>query len=372
MPDTQSLQSLKIAVFPGDGIGVEVMEAARRVMGEAERLVGGFSCDYQELPGGAFCFRDTGEALPKASVAEAGKADAILLGACGWPDIRYADGTEIRPQVELRFIFELFAGVRPIRFYPGTPPVLINEAQRPIDFVIIRESTEGLFASRGSGANREVATETMIITRRTTERLMRFSFDLARRRKTEGHAGRLTCVDKANIFSSMAFFRSIYDEVGLDFKEVDKEYAYVDAMSLNMVRRPWDYDVLVMENMFGDILSDLGAGLIGGLGMAPSADMGEEHAVFQPSHGTGPDIAGKGVANPIAMVLSGAMMYRHLGEMKQLPALGEAAGLIEGAVERFMAAGESLPADLGGSAGTGEVTERIIQDLEALAAGQGQ
>ena len=358
-------ESLKIAVFPGDGIGVEVMTAAQEVLREAERLVGGFKCDYQDLPGGAFCYRDTGEALPKAAVTEAAKADAILLGACGWPEIRYPDGTEIRPQVELRFLFELFAGVRPIRFFPGTPPVLTNSGQQPIDFIIIRESTEGLFASRGSGYNPEVATETLVITRRTTERLMRFGFNLARRRKASGYAGRLTCVDKANIFSSMVFFRKIYDEVGTDFTDVDKDYGYVDAMALKMVQRPWDCDVMVMENMFGDILSDLGAGLVGGMGMAPSADIGEENAVFQPSHGTAPDIAGRGIANPIAMVLSGAMMYRHLGEKAHNPKMDEAAALMENGVERVIAAGDRLPQDLGGKAGTGEITEAIIAAMES-------
>ncbi|MCZ6729501.1 MAG: isocitrate/isopropylmalate dehydrogenase family protein [SAR324 cluster bacterium] len=361
---------LKIAVFPGDGIGVEVMEAARQVLAEAERRIGGFKCDYQDLPAGAFCYRDTGESLPKASVAEAAKADAILLGACGWPDIRLADGTEVRPQVELRFLFELYAGVRPIRFFPGTPPVLASQGQRPINFIIIRESTEGLFASRGSGPNPEVATETLVITRRTTERLMRFGFKLAGQRKTAGHPGVLICVDKANIFSSMAFFRSIYDQVGLDFPEVGKDYSYVDAMSHNMVRKPWDFDVMVMENMFGDILSDLGAGLIGGMGMAPSADIGEEFAVFQPSHGTGPDIAGRGVANPIAMVLSGAMMYRHLGEKRQNPSLIAAAALIDSAVERYVANAGRLPQDLGGDAPTAEVTDLIIKALEDLSSQQ--
>ncbi|MDH4249329.1 MAG: isocitrate/isopropylmalate family dehydrogenase, partial [Deltaproteobacteria bacterium] len=295
-----SKNAYNIAVFPGDGIGVEVTTAALKVLQEAQRLVGGFSMSFQELPGGAFCYKETGEALPKASVAAADTADAILLGACGWPEIRYPDGTEIRPQVELRFIFDLYAGVRPIRFYPGTPKVLALSDVKPIDFILIRESTEGLFASRGVGSFPDVAVETMVITRRTTERLMRYGYRLAQQRKALGHPGKLTCVDKANIFKAMAFFRRIYDEVGTEFPEIQKEYCYVDAMALNLVRQPWNYDVMLMENMFGDILSDLGAGLIGGMGMAPSGDIGDDHAVFQPSHGTAPDIAGKGIANPIA------------------------------------------------------------------------
>ncbi len=361
--------SYRIAQFSGDGIGVEVADAARKVIAETERLVGGFSCDFTELPGGAFCYRDTGEALPRESLDEADTADAIFLGACGWPDIRYPDGTEIRPQVQLRFIFHLYAGVRPIRFFPGTPPTLANPGGHPIDFVLIRESTEGLFASRGSGANPEVATETMVITRRTTEKLMRFAFQLAQGRKARGYTGKLTCVDKANIFSAMAFFRAIYEEVGQQYGEIERETCYVDAMALNLVRQPWAYDVMVMENIFGDILSDLGAGLVGGMGMAPSGDIGDGHAVFQPSHGTAPDIAGQGIANPIAMILSGAMMLRYLSDQKGDAAPGEAAVLMEGAVADYLAKGGPLPVDLGGEASTGEITEGIIATMEARQGG---
>jgi 3-isopropylmalate dehydrogenase len=194
---------------------------------------------------------------------------------------------------------------------------------------------------------------------------MRFGFNLAKRRKARGHAGKLTCVDKANIFSAMAFFRGIYDRIGLEFPEIDKEYCLVDAMALNLVRKPWDYDVTVMENMFGDILSDLGAGIVGGMGMAPSGDIGDERAVFQPSHGTAPDIAGKGIANPVAAILSGAMMLDWLGDRRHDARLHAAAARIERAVERYLAQGRRLPADQGGPAGTGEVVERVIAELEA-------
>jgi 3-isopropylmalate dehydrogenase len=359
------LPQYRIAVFPGDGIGVEVTAAALQVLREAQRLSGGFALDFTELPAGAFCYKATGEALPKASVDEAARADAILLGACGWPEIRYPDGTEIRPQVDLRFIFDLYAGVRPIRHFPGTPRVLANAGERPIDFILIRESTEGLFSSKGTVRTRDAAAETMVITRHTTERLMRYGYKLARARKAKGHPGRLTCVDKANVFQAMAFFRSIYDEVGLEFGDVEKDYCYVDAMALNLVRKPWAYDVMLMENMFGDILSDLGAGLIGGMGMAPSGDIGDERAVFQPSHGTAPDIAGKGLANPVAMVLSAAMLCDYLADKRHNPALEKTARLIEHGVEAYLASGQGLPGDLGGRAGTGAVTEGILAAMEA-------
>ena len=306
-------ETMNIAVIPGDGIGVEVTKTALDVLNRAQSILGGFSFRFDEAPAGAACYRDTGEAIPKETLDAAEKGDAILLGACGLPDIRYPDGTEIRPQVELRFIFDLYAGVRPIRFFPGIPLVLADKKSESTDFVLVRESTEGLFASRGSGKNPEVATETMVITRRGSERLMRFSYELARSRKAKGYPGRLTCVDKANVFSAFAFFRDIYDRIGDEFPDIERDYCYVDAMALNLVRKPWDYDVLVMENIFGDILSDQAAGLIGGMGMAPSADIGDEHAIFQPSHGSAPDIAGKGIANPVAMILSAAMMCDYLG-----------------------------------------------------------
>lgn len=358
---------VNIAEFPGDGIGIEVMNAAKQVLTRAETMVGGFRCSYETLPAGAFCYKETGEALPRASVDAADKADAMLLGACGWPEIRYPDGTEIRPQIELRFIFDLYAGVRPIRFYPGIPSVLANPRNRPIDFILIRESTEGLFASRGSGKNPEVAAETLLITRAKTEKLMHFSYRLARRRKAADKPGKLTCVDKANVFSAFAFYRAIYDRIGVEYPDVQKEYGLVDAMALNIVRKPWDYDVMVMENMFGDILSDLGAGVVGGLGMAPSADVGDTHALFQPSHGTAPDIAGKGIANPVAMILSGAMLFDHLADRRGDPGLRQAAQLVERAVERYLAKGQRLPTDQGGQAGTSEVTERVIAEMEAKA-----
>jgi 3-isopropylmalate dehydrogenase len=355
---------LNIAAIPGDGIGLDVTAAAKQVLERAQRLVGGFSCSYEDLPAGAFCYRDTGTALPRETVAAAEKADAILLGACGWPEIRYPDGTEIRPQIELRFIFDLYAGVRPIKLYRGVPGPLANPGRKPIDLIIIRESTEGLFASRGTGKSTEVACETMVITRRTTERLMRFGFNLAKRRKAQGRPGKLTCVDKANVFSAMAFFRSIYDRIGVEFPDIQKDYCLVDAMALNLVRKPWDYDVTVMENMFGDILSDLGAAIVGGMGMAPSGDIGDSHAVFQPSHGTAPDIAGKGIANPIAAILSGALMLDWLSERRGEPRLRQAAELIEQGVERYLAGGQRLPADLGGPAGTSEVVEQVIAGME--------
>jgi 3-isopropylmalate dehydrogenase len=175
--------------------------------------------------------------------------------------VRYPDGTEIAPQLDLRFELELYAGVRPIRAIPALPSPLADPRGREIDLVIIRESTEGLFASRGKGTIEDDAraSEVMVITRAVSERLFDFSFELARARRDKGRPGRVTCVDKANVFRSFAFFRGIFDERAERFPDLGADHAYIDASALHLVRRPWDFDVMVTENMFGDILSDLGA-----------------------------------------------------------------------------------------------------------------
>src|SRR5436305_12558434 len=302
--------------------------------------------------------------MPEATIKLCKEADAILLGACGLPHIRYPDNTEIRPQVELRFIFDLYADVRPCRLIPNIPSPIVGAAERGIDLIVIRESTEGLFASMGKGVVTETeARETLLITRKTSERLFDFSFRLAQRRKARGAPGTLTCVDKANVFKAFAYFRQIFHERAGAFADVKPEHIYIDACSAALVRRPWDFDVLVTENMFGDILSDLAAGLIGGMGMAPSADIGDAHAVFQPCHGTAPDIMGTGRANPAAMILSAAMMLDWLAERHDHSAAADAAHRIEQAVDRAFAA-ELAPYERGGRDGTSEIAGAVMAALD--------
>ncbi len=363
--------TLKIAILPGDGIGPEVMAPALTVLDRAQAQIGGFRLDYSEWPAGAGCYRDTGEALPASTLDACRKADAILLAAMGLPSVRMPEGTEITPQIDLRIHLGLYAGVRPVRTLPGLAPVLANPQAASLDFVLIRESTEGLFASKDRGIvlNDAVATETLVLTRPTTERLFDFALRLARKRKAQGHPGLCTCVDKANVFSAFAFMRRIFDERAEAFPDIMRGYAYVDAAALDMVRRPWAFDVMVTENMFGDILSDLGAGLMGGMGMAPSADIGDHHALFQPCHGTAPDIMGQGKANPTAMILSAAMMLDWLGDTHALPACNRAAALITDAVDAAYAGGTLLPFELGGTAGTTTITEAVMAAMKkALAA----
>jgi 3-isopropylmalate dehydrogenase len=363
-----SNDAFHIAVLPGDGIGHEVMAPCLEILEEAARRVGGLSFRFKSHEAGAIHFRDHGVALPKSTMDAARKADAILLGAMGWPAIRYPDGTEIAPQLDLRFEFGLFAGVRPVRTLPSMPAILADKRATHLDFIVIRESTEGLFASRGKGVvidNRE-ARDTMVITRAVCEPLFDFAFRLARQRKARGGKGIVACVDKANVFASLAFFRKVFDERAKGFPDIRADHAYVDATALDMVRRPWALDVLVTENMFGDILSDLGAGLMGGMGFAPSADIGAEHAVFQPCHGTAPDIAGQGKANPAAMILSGAMMLDWLGEKHGRPEALDAADLIRSAVDLAFAKG-LRPFEIGGTDGTADITRHILAAMDRKA-----
>ena len=358
-------ESFDIAVLPGDGIGIEVIAAALDVLAALQRRSGGFRLDFTTYAGGAQCYADTGVALPGATMKASERADAILFGAMGLPHIRYADGTEIAPQLDLRVELELYAGVRPARAIPGVRLPLADPRAKDIDLVVVRESTEGLFASRGKGViddDRE-ARDTMVISRRGSERVHDFAFRLAQRRKLRGLPGRVTCVDKANVFVSMAFFRKIFDERARAFPEIEARHNYIDATALDLIRRPWEFDVLVTENMFGDILSDQTAALIGGMGMAPSADVGDHHGLFQPCHGSAPDIAGQGKANPTATILSAALMLDWLAERHANPALAAGARRIEQAVDAVFASGRILPYEFGGRDGTAAIAAAVASNL---------
>ena len=350
----------------GDGIGPEVMAPCLKLLDSVVGKFDEFRLTFESVPAGATCYRKTGNAFPTASMQTARESDAILLGAMGLPDIRYPDGTEIAPQLNLRFDLGLYAGVRPVRFIPGLPQVLADPRAVSLDFVLIRESTEGLFASRGKGKinNDTEAHDTLVITRDVSERLFDFAFRLAAKRKAGGHPGCVMCIDKANVFTSFAFFRRVFYERAALFPEICADHAYVDATALNMVRQPWLFDVLVTENMFGDILSDLGAALLGGMGMAPSADIGDEHAVFQPCHGSAPDIAGQGKANPTAMFLSAAMMMDWLGDVHSLNACNQASELLVAAVDKAYSDGSLLPVELGGQSGTEDIFTAVATALD--------
>ncbi len=356
-----------VAVLPGDGIGPEVMAPCLKILDLLARRLGNFSLHFESLEAGAALYRRSGTALPEETLARAGAADAILFGAMGLPDIRTPDGREIAPQLDLREQFDLFAGVRPVRTFPGLPVPLADPRGQTLDFVLIRESTEGLFSARGKTRFEDdrAAHDTLTITRDASERLFDFAFELARRRKARGAPGRVTCVDKANVLGSFVFFRKIFAERAAENPDLEADSRYVDATALDMIRSPWGFDVLVTENMFGDILSDAGAALMGGMGVAPSADIGVRHAMFQPCHGSAPDIVGSGKANPTAMFLSAAMMLDWLGDRHGHQGCREAGALLVGAVEAAFAAGNLRPFEVGGGSGLKEITAAVTEALPA-------
>ncbi|MBY0503827.1 MAG: 3-isopropylmalate dehydrogenase [Bryobacteraceae bacterium] len=331
----------RIAVLPGDGIGVEVMTEARKVLAAA---ADGFALEFDELSVGANEYLASGDPLPAATLARAQAYDAILLGAMGLPHVRWPNGTEMTPQIDIRERLDLYLGLRPIRLMRESLSPLKGYGPGEIDLLLIRENTEGLFYSRGNppATDPPFVEDIMHVSRVRSERLFHRAFAHARQRRKK-----VTLVDKANVLPSMAYFRRIFLEVAATYPDVATECVYVDAMALYLITRPHTYDVVVTENMFGDILSDLAAGLIGGMGYAPSADIGDKWAVFQPSHGTAPDIAGKGLANPVAMILSAAMML----DWFNTEATRAAARRIERAVEAV---------DYGQVIGTQAITSAIL------------
>lgn len=362
------MTQVQIALIPGDGIGVDVTRATQAVIAAVQTRVSGFSIDYREIEAGAGLFAREGIDIEAGGEVAAGEADAIFLGAIGLPSVRHADGTEISPHLRLRDRFGLYAGVRPVKAYPNAPQRLADPRSAQIDLVILRESTEGLFYSAAVHGRSEVigdeeVRDTLRISRTITEKLHRFGFKLAQKRKSRGKPGRLTCVDKANVFTSMAFFRRIFDEIATDFPDIERGYNYVDAQALDLIRRPWDFDVMVTENMFGDILSDLAGGLVGGMGMASCAEIGDDTGLFQPAHGSAPDIMGRDLANPLAAILSGALMLDYLGEQHHCAAMSEAATRIEQAVDDGFAANALRPCEFGGDMGTQAVTAAVIDAL---------
>jgi 3-isopropylmalate dehydrogenase len=362
------MKDFHIVVLPGDGIGVEIMDACLALLERTVPKAGGFRLAFERHGAGAAHYRDTGVAFPDAAARACERCDAILFGSMGLPDVRYPDGTEIAPQLDLRRNLDLFAGVRPIRAIPGIPLPLADPRAREIDFVLVREQSEGWFYGRyhptaGPVSSDEIAYDIGRVTRKGSERLFEFAFGLAAQRKQrDPRKGRVTCVDKANVHRGLALMRKTFWEVAKRHPGIAAADAYVDAMALDLVRRPWDFDVLPTENQFGDILSDLGAALVGGMGLAPSADVGDKHGLFQPAGGTAPDIAGKGIANPTAMFLSAAMMLEWLGERHGVPQAVECAQRIERAVDRAFGERRVLSAEFGGKDGTAAIT-RAVGDL---------
>lgn len=360
------MTTYEIAVVHGDGIGPEVCQAAIDVVSAA---VGKGRLDFIEYPAGAEHYRSTGDSYPRSSYEGCRRAAAVLHGAAGVPGVVLPDGTEAGTDFGLmtRFGLDLYANIRPIRLHAGIRSPLRDRRPGDIDYVVVRENTEGLYAARGNGVilRDELAVDSLVVTRKGTERVVRKAFELSRNRNGAPADGkrRVTCCDKGNVLRSYAFFRKVFYEVAADFPDIEADYAMVDAMTVYLVEHPERYDVIVAENMFGDIISDLAAAMVGSMGMSPSAELGANHAMFQAAHGSAPTIAGKGIANPYGTILSGALMLIWLGERHDDKSLVEAGQRIERAVDAVLTRGTALTPDIGGSAATRDVTAAVRAEL---------
>lgn len=351
---------LRIATIAGDGIGPELVESAVEIL-NAATAVGGPTLDFETVSGGAENFSRTGEVM-SAQTFERLRTEfaAILKGPVGLPHVRHKDGTEggLLGGV-MRIGLDTFANVRPIRLLQGvTTPVRYQAGE--IDYVIVRENTEGLYLSRGVGVRTaHAASDQLMVTRHGCERIVRYAFELARRRRgaPKDGAQRVTCVDKSNVLRSYAFFRAIFDEVAGEYPDIEADYRYADAAAHDLVADPGHFDVIVTENFLGDLLSDLGAATVGGLGMCGSANIGLGVSYFEPIHGSAPRIAGKNLANPTSQVFCAAMMLEHLGYM-------DVAGRIVRAVEASYTRGEIALDSFGQPIdGTRAATKTIISHL---------
>lgn len=357
MPEAAA-RTYPVAVIRGDGIGPELVEAALAVL-DAAGAEFGFELDLTEVAAGAAAYLRDGTAMSPDAFAAVRQARATLKGPVGLPEVRLPDGTEagILGGV-LRNGLDLYASVRPVRLLPGVPSRLHAEPGS-IDYVIVRENTEGLYLSRGKATgNRHAMSDTLLVTRAGCERISRFAFRMARDRDGAPADGirRVTLADKANVLGSMYFFRQVFLEVAREFPDVAAECRYVDAVAQDLVMCPERFDVIVTENMLGDILSDLGGGTVGGVAMCPCGNLGDSAAYFEPIHGSAPSLAGRGLANPIGQVLAAAMLLWYVGEEA-------AAGRIRDCVSGGLASGAIVIRPDGTAVGGPEAVGAAIAGL---------
>lgn len=335
MSTSKTKDKYQIAVVPGDGIGREVMKATIDVLDSLD-----LDFEYVYGEAGDECLEKNGTALPSETLDIIRNADACLFGAAG--------ETAADVIVKIRQEMKMFANLRPVKAYPHT-----NSLSDDIDFMIVRENTEGMYIADEEKYTDEGAIARRIITREAERRIIDYAFNYA----VENGKSKVTAVHKANVLKKTdGLFKEIFYEVAEDYPDIATEDFYVDATAMYLITQPGSFEVIVTTNLFGDILSDEGAGLVGGLGLIPSANIGLDGALFEPVHGSAPDIAGKGIANPIAMMLSAVMMLRYLGE-------NEAADKFDAAILKLLNDANTLTGDLGGSATTMEVAGEVIKNL---------
>ena len=330
-----SKDSYEIAVIPGDGIGKEVMKATIKVLDELD-----ITFNYTYGDAGDECLKNNGTALPDETLDIIRKSDACLFGAAG--------ETAADVIVKIRQEMKMFANLRPVKTYPNTNSLFEN-----IDFIIVRENTEGMYIADEESFTDDGAIAKRIITKNAEKRIIDYAFKYA----MQNNKSKVTAVHKANVLKKTdGLFKEIFYDVAKDYPEIATEDFYVDATAMYLITQPESFEVIVTTNLFGDILSDEGAGLVGGLGLIPSANIGEDNALFEPVHGSAPDIAGQNKANPIAMILSAVMMLRYLGE-------NNAADKIDESILKVLTDANALTGDLGGSSTTTELANEIIKNL---------
>jgi len=347
------MKTYRIAVIPGDGIGKEVVPEGLRVL-EATGRRFGIDFRFDHFDWSCETYRRTGRMMPEDGLEQLRDHDAIFLGAVGYPGV--PDHISLWGLlIPIRRRFEQYVCLRPIRLYPGLPSPLRDRDRGDIDFVVLRENVEGEYSEIGGrlyqGTDAELAMQESVFTRRGVDRILRQAFELARTRR-----GHVTSATKSNgIIHTMPYWDERFAAIAREYPDVRTDQFHIDILSAHFVLHPDWFDVVVGSNLFGDILSDLGAAVAGSIGIAPSANINPERrhpSMFEPVHGSAPDIAGKGIANPVAQILSGAMMLEHLGHP-------EAAQAIEAAVEKVLADPARRTPDLGGRASTADLGAAI-------------
>ena len=335
---------MQVVLIPGDGIGPEVTDAAKAVVAAA-----GVGVDWVTAPAGAACADQFGDPLPESTLELIRRHRVALKGPCTTPVGKGFRSINVR----MRQGLDLYASVRPVKTLPG-----VNCPYQDVDLVVVRENTEGLYSGQEHVVVPGVVESLRVVTRPAAERIVRFAFEIARR---EGRS-RVTFCHKADVLRmSDGLFLECARQVADEFPFIEFEERRIDNLCMELVLHPDEFDVLVMENLFGDVISDLCAGLVGGLGLVPGANIGTRYAVFEAVHGSAPDIAGKGLANPMAVIRSAAMLLDHIGHRMQ-------AARIEHAVRRTLEEGKGLTRDLGGNGSTRTITDAIIANLTTSAA----
>jgi tartrate dehydrogenase/decarboxylase/D-malate dehydrogenase len=357
----ETMATHQIAVIAGDGIGQEVMREGLKALRTLQEIVPGLQFEFEEFPWGSDYYREHGVMMPEDALKTLAEFDAIYFGAVGDPQ-HVPDHITLNGLIlPIRKSFQQYACMRPVQLLPGVSCPLVGKTPQDIDFVVVRENTEGEYSDAGGWVHRgtpyELAIQTAVFTRTGCERIMRFAFELARKRNKQK---RVTSVTKSNAQKyGMVFWDTIFSEVAADYPDIATDSNLVDAAAMNFIRRPEAFDVIVASNLFADILTDLGAVIMGGMGFAPSANLNPERtypSMFESVHGSAPDIKGQGIANPLATVWAGQMMLDFLGEQ-------EAAERLFQALTTHVQSGQRRTPDLGGSSSTSEVGDQLCAVL---------